>query len=100
MGSYRWPHNHYTCKCRLSVHKETNYLKYIPPFNAAEEDFHIIIKILELDDNILAVNLTIINDVFVESNETFVIYLTSGAGVKLFPHAQTEVIIIDDEGKC
>ena len=45
-------------------------------------------------------NLAIINDVFVESNESFVIYLTSGAGVKLFPHAQTEVIIIDDEGKC
>ena len=54
---------------------------------------------MELNGSILAVNLTIINDVFVESNESFVIYLTSGAGVKLFPHAQTEVIIIDDEGK-
>ena len=32
-----------------------------------------------------------------ESNETFVIYLTSGSGVKLSPLAQTEVIIIIDD---
>ena len=29
--------------------------------------------------------------------ETFVIYLTHSGGVKLYPNAQTNVIIIDDD---
>ena len=44
-------------------------------------------------------NIIIINDELMESNETFVIYLTSGAGVKLSLHAEANVIIYDDDGK-
>ena len=68
---------------------------------AAWEDFHTIIEKVEFTsgDSLIDVNITIINDELIESNETFVIYLTSGAGVKLFPHEQTEVIISDDDGR-
>ena len=67
--------------------------------NAAEEDFSTLVKILEFDlnESLIDVNITILIDELMESNETFVIYLTSGSGVKLSPHAQTEVIIIDDD---
>ena len=63
------------------------------------EDFSTLVKILEFDFNqsLIDVNVTILNDELIESNETFVIYLTSGSGVKLSPHAQTEVIILDDD---
>ena len=63
------------------------------------EDFSTLVKILEFDFNqsLIDVNVTILNDELMESNETFVIYLTSGSGVKLSRHAQTEVIIIDDD---
>ena len=53
-------------------------------------------KILEFE-SLINVNITILNDELMESNETFVMYLTSGSGVKLSPLAQTEVIIIDDD---
>ena len=64
----------------------------------AEEDFLTVIKILDFS-NFIDVNITIINDELTESNESFVIYLTSGTGVKLSPHAWTKVIINDDDGK-
>ena len=51
----------------------------------------------DLNESLIDVNITILNDELMESNETFVIYLTSGSGVKLSPLAQTEVIIIDDD---
>ena len=56
-------------------------------------------KILKFDlnESLIDVNITILNDELMESNETFVIYLTSDSGVKLSPLAQTEVIIIDDD---
>ena len=56
-------------------------------------------KILEFDLNerLIDVNITILNDELMESNESFVIYLTCGSGVKVYPHAQTEVIVIDDD---
>ena len=44
-------------------------------------------------------NVTIINDNMKENNETFVIYLMGDVGVDISPHAQTEVIINDDESK-
>ena len=64
-----------------------------------EEDFHIPIQTLEFhsDENKIDVNITIRNDESVESNETFVISLTSGAEVNFFPHAWTKVIIYDDD---
>ena len=64
--------------------------------NAAEEDFRTLVNILEFE-SLIDVSITIFNDELMESNETFVIYLTSGSGVKLSPFAQTEVIIIDDD---
>ena len=64
--------------------------------NAAEEDFRTLVNILEFE-SLIDVNITILNDELMESNETFVIYLTSGSGVKLSPLAQTEVIIFDDD---
>ena len=51
------------------------------------------------DESLIDVNITIINDGLVESNETFVVYLMSCVGVTLFPHAQTNVTIKDDDGK-
>ena len=51
------------------------------------------------DETVIAVNITIINDRLKENNETFLIYLMGGVGVEMSPHAQTEVIIIDDESK-
>ena len=67
--------------------------------NAAEEDFSILVKILKFDlnESLIDVNITILNDEVMESNETFVIYLSCGSGVNLSPLAQTEVIIIDDD---
>jgi hypothetical protein len=62
----------------------------------AEEDFRTLVNILQFE-SLIDVNITILNDELMESNETFVIYLTSSSGVNLSPHAQTEVIIIDDD---
>ena len=68
---------------------------------AAEEDFLTLIELLDFhsDESFIDVNITIINDELTESSETFVIYLTSGAGVKLSPYAQTKVIIYDDDAQ-
>ena len=67
--------------------------------NAAEEDFSTLVKILKFDlnESVIDINITILNDEVMESNESIVIYLTSGSAVNLSPHAQTEVIIIDDD---
>ena len=58
---------------------------------------HTRIRILEFSskDNTTDVNITIINDELIY-RETFVIYLTSGVGVKLSPYTQIEVTIADD----
>ena len=64
-----------------------------------EEDFYIPIQTLEFhsDENKIDVNITIRNDESVESNETFVISLTSDAEVNFFPYSWTKVIIYDDD---
>ena len=69
--------------------------------STAEEDFHTLVQTLEFHsyDSLIDVNIIVIDDGLTENNETFVIYLSSGAGVKLSPHAQTKVIINDDDGK-
>ena len=41
----------------------------------------------------------IIDDEFIEVDETFVLYLSSGTGVFLSPFAQTEVTIINNDGR-
>ena len=70
-------------------------------FITAEEDFLTLTEILNFssDESHIDVNITIINDELAESNETFVIYLNSGAGIELYPYAWTKVIINDDDGK-
>ena len=50
-------------------------------------------------ESLLDANITIINDELMENKETFILSLTSSFKVKLFPHAQTEVIINDDDVK-
>ena len=67
----------------------------------AEEDFLTLVEILDFpsDESFIDVNITIIDDDLTETNETFVIYLNSGTGVKLSPYAWTKVIINDDDGK-
>ena len=44
-------------------------------------------------------DVSIIDDEFVETNETFLLYLSSGAGVYLSPFAEAEVTIINNDGK-
>ena len=44
------------------------------------------------------VEICIIDDKFIEVDETFVLYLSSGTGVFLSPFAQTEVTIINNDG--
>ena len=63
---------------------------------AAGVDFHTLRQTLEFE-RFIDVNITIINDELMESNETFLIFLSSDAGVKLSPYAHTEVIIINDD---
>ena len=41
----------------------------------------------------------IIDDEFIEVDETFVLYLSSGTGVFLSPFAQTEVTILNNDGR-
>ena len=50
-------------------------------------------------ESLIDVNITIINDELIESNESFVIFLRNGTGVNLSPYAQTEVIINDDDAQ-
>ena len=66
---------------------------------AAGEDFHTLEQTLKFrsDESLIDVNITIINDELIESNETFFIYLSSDTGVQLSPHAKTEVIINDND---
>ena len=66
---------------------------------AAGEDFHTFEHTLDFHshESLIDVNLTIINDELIESNETFVLFLRSDTRVKLSPYAHTEVIIYDDD---
>ena len=81
----------YVC-CNHTVIKPIKF----SPLPTAEEDFNIVIKILEFHsgDTYIDVNVTIINDESIEGNETFTIYLTSDVGST---YIETEVTIIDDD---
>ena len=50
-------------------------------------------------ESLIDVNITIINDELIESNETFVIFLRSDTGVTLSPYAKSKVIIHDDDAQ-
>ena len=43
-------------------------------------------------------DINIIDDKFIEMNESISLYLSSGIGVSLSPFAKAEVIIISDDG--
>lgn len=45
------------------------------------------------------ISVTINNDKRIERNETFLLYLTAGAGVHLSPFPRTEITIENDDGK-
>ena len=66
------------------------------PLPTAEEDFGIVIKILEFHsgDTYIDVNVSIINDESIEGIEIFTIYLTSDVGST---YVETEIKIIDDD---
>ena len=68
---------------------------------AAGDDFHRFEQTLDFysHENIVDVNITIINDDLIESNESFFIFLRGDNGVKLSPYAYTEVIINDDDAQ-
>ena len=70
-----------------------------PLLIAAGEDFRALKQTLDFysHESLIDVNITLINDKLIESNETFVIFLKGGTGVMLSPHAYTEVIIHDDD---
>ena len=65
----------------------------------AGKDFHAVERTLDFysHKSLMSVNITIINDEFIERDETLVIFLRGGTGVKLSPHVYTEVIIHDDD---
>ena len=55
--------------------------------------------IFDADEMAKTVNIQIIDDTSVESDENFFLSLTSGAGVYLSPFSRAEVIISSDDGK-
>ena len=66
---------------------------------AAGEDFRALEQTLDFypHERLINVNISLINDKLIESNETFAIFLRGDTGVKLSPHAYSEVIINDDD---
>ena len=70
-----------------------------PLLIVAGEDFRALEQTLDFysHERLIDVNITLINDKLIESSETFVIFLSGDTGVKLSPHAYTEVIILDDD---
>ena len=67
----------------------------------AGQDYEIVLQVLEFEPGVTEkeVDIKIINDEFVETNETFLLYLSSGTSVYLSPFAEAEVTIINDNGK-
>ena len=74
---------------------------YSPHCHVAGQDYFTVIKILEFESGVTEkeVEINIIDDKFIEVDENFVLYLSSGAGVYLSPFAQAEVIIINNDGR-
>ena len=65
--------------CRSCTHFGKHYAFFPTPFiNAAKKDFSTLVKILEFDLNerLIDVNITILNDELMESNESFVIIIS------------------------
>ena len=78
-------------------------LYFFPPFHyVAGRDYSTVIKILDFEPGVTEKNLTIdiVDDTFLEMDETFILYLSSGAGAFLSPFAQAEVTIISNDGRC
>ena len=69
----------------------------------AGQDYETVLQVLEFEPGVTEkeVDVSIINDEAVETNETFLLYLSSGTGpgVYLSPFAEAEVTIINDNGK-
>ncbi len=65
------------------------------------EDYNSISQILEFLPEETEKNITVeINDdIKIEDNETFSIYLIAGAGVTLTPISRTEITILNDDGE-
>ena len=69
-------------------------------YTIAGQDYLTVLKILEFDPGTTKkeVEINIIDDKLIEVDDSFVLYLSSGAGTYLSPFAQAKVIIIDNDG--
>ena len=69
--------------------------------HVAGQDYTSVAKILEFEPAMTVKNVTIsiIYDKAIETDENFVLYLSSGTGAFLSPFAQAEVTITDNDGR-
>jgi hypothetical protein len=69
---------------------------------AAREDYTSISEIIEFMPGVTErhVSVQINNDMRIEDNETFNLYLIAGAGVNLTPIPRTVITIENDDGEC
>ena len=67
----------------------------------AGQDYSIVTEILEFlpGDTEKEVEIGILDDRFSEDIETFVLYLSSGAGAFLSPYAQAHVTLLDNDDR-
>ena len=79
------------------IHK--NYLLLTSSILAGE-DYTTLTEIVEFQPEETEKNITIhiLDDIRVESNETFELYLTGGAGVHLSPFFRAEITILSNDG--
>ena len=65
------------------------------------QDYETVLQVLEFEPGVTEkeVNINITDDESIETNETFILYLSSGAGVYLSPFTETKITIINDDGK-
>ena len=66
-----------------------------------ERDYIPIIEIVTFlsEEMTKTVDIHIIDDINVEYDETFILYLTSGEGVHLSPFSRAKIVIKNDDGK-
>ena len=67
-----------------------------------KEDYISIAEIITFapGETLRQIEVRINNDMRIERNESFQLYLTAGAGVHLSPFPRTEIIIENDDGKA
>ena len=71
------------------------------PYFPVKEDYTSITQVLEFQpgETQHQIEVYINDDMRIERNETFQLYLIAGVGVHLSPFARTEITITNDDGK-